>query len=204
MSVSTRPNAFTPASTMAFAPSSVDASAITAMASPPFDVTSAGASRMSASERAAQITFAPSRAKTLVMARPMPLLAPVMMATRSVSRLTVVLQSGPKRAALRMSGGPFRPADHALFTQTRELVFADSEARLQHLVGVFAEEGRRHAHRTWRVRHPHRRPDHLRPSGNRMFAFHQRAARGDLRMRNDRVQGVDGAHRDPRRLQNRF
>ena len=46
---------------------------------------SAAVSLTSASDRAAQITLAPSRAKYRLIARPMPLLAPVMIATRPSS-----------------------------------------------------------------------------------------------------------------------
>jgi hypothetical protein len=58
---------------------------------PPASRISATVSWTSASERAAHTTFAPSRAKSWLMTRPMPLLAPVMIATRSVSISTVNL-----------------------------------------------------------------------------------------------------------------
>src|ERR1700730_524359 len=87
-SVSTRPNARAPASTIAFAPVSTLASPATATAWPPASRISATVSWTSASERAAHTTLAPSRAKRWLMTRPMPLLAPVTIATRSVNRAT--------------------------------------------------------------------------------------------------------------------
>src|SRR5262245_52343195 len=81
-----RPKARTPWLTACRAPSSVATSPTTAMACPPALRTSSAVSSTSAAERAAQTTRAPSRANIWLISRPMPLLAPVMIAVFPFSR----------------------------------------------------------------------------------------------------------------------
>ena len=126
-----------------------------------------------APERAAQTTAAPSRAKSRLIARPMPLLAPVMIATLPSSRpmrvlLLTVPQASPRPAnpsrssrfstlpiALRGSsstishgGQPLRLAELRSLAQARMLVGVASRRRLaarRTPTGVSPHCSRRHA-----------------------------------------------------------
>src|SRR5262249_3597670 len=86
-SVSSLPKALRPAATMRLTSASLAASPVKAIALPPALVISATVSSTSAPERAAHTTAAPSRANSWLITRPMPLLAPVMIATLPSSRL---------------------------------------------------------------------------------------------------------------------
>src|SRR5262245_24298564 len=76
------PNAWVAASTVCCAPCSVATSATTATARPPPFVMASTVSWTSPADRAAHTTLAPSSAKRWLVTRPIPLLAPVMIATR--------------------------------------------------------------------------------------------------------------------------
>ena len=79
--MSTPPWAATAASTTVAAPSSVDRSAATTVPLPPAASTVASAASSVACVRAAPTTVAPSRANSSYVARPMPVLDPVISAT---------------------------------------------------------------------------------------------------------------------------
>src|SRR5215470_1130434 len=94
--VSILPNSFTPVATRRRTSSSWAASHTTARARPPAAVTLAAVSFTRSAERAAHTTAAPSRPKRRLSARPMPLEAPVMMATLPSSRpMSVSVLSRP-------------------------------------------------------------------------------------------------------------
>jgi len=80
------PNAASPAATTRLTSASRAASPVMAIARPPSLTISAAVSSTSAPERAVHTTAAPSRAKSRLITRPMPLLAPVISATLPSSR----------------------------------------------------------------------------------------------------------------------
>src|SRR5438445_1532672 len=209
-SVSMRPKAFSPASTIAFAPSSDAASQREATASPPPARTSATVSPSSASDRAAHTTFAPSRAKSRLITRPMPLLAPVTIATRSVNSPT-----GPPNWELGIWNLEFVHAfqilhhsaflllNGACFVKPRDLLLAQPEPLPQHAVRVLAEQRRGRPHGAGRFRQADRRANHPDGAGDRMRALDEHTARVHLRVHDDLAERVDRPCRNPGRQQDR-
>src|SRR5437867_2882947 len=149
---------------------------------------SATVSRTSASDRAAQTTFAPSRANTWLITRPMPLLAPVMIATRFAKRDTRYTPCSLSFVVRRSSW----LSDDPCVAQPRDLLGTQSEPSRKHFVGVLPEQRRWCSNASWRFRHPHGRPGHPDAAGDRMIAFHERPPRGHLWMLDDRLHRVDG------------
>src|SRR5207247_4199946 len=117
----------------------------------------------------------------------MPLLAPVTIATRPSRR-----PMHPPNLEFRIWDLEFVHAfqipncyfliDDSCSAKPRDLLIAQPEAFVQHLICVLAKQWRGRSHGAWRLRHPDRRPDHLNRAGHRMRAVDECPARRALRM----------------------
>src|SRR5262245_6829087 len=157
---------------MACAPSSRAASATTATAWPPADRIIATVSLTRSSDRAAQTTRAPSRANSCASARPMPLLAPVTMATRfaSSTQTSFIRKQSfdVHRAndARRTKNHEPSGSDHALLLKSFDLIGGHAEPFAQDLFRVFSEQRRRRSEGARRVGHLYREAGHATTSSD--------------------------------------
>src|SRR6266851_3701969 len=96
------------------------------------------------------------------------------------------------------------PPERAETPKPFDLLVVEPELGAQHGVGVLTEQRRRRADAPRSLRQPHRRRDdpHLARGG--VVAFDEDVARLHLRMVDDAIDRVDGAHGDAGRHQERL